>query len=116
MSLSKLHIRFIQSQKNFLVKTGEKDTAISFPITSLYVKDMQNFYLIIKNEVLHSSDTMQLVFNEKTPALNSLNCEVSTHTLTPQSEEYEDALLFFNTDPSKVSQVILLKVQGLSDN
>ncbi len=109
MPLSKLHVRFIQSQQQFTLKT---DSQTSFDISSLYVKDMEHFYLVIKDENLCESPTAELIFKEKTPALNHLNCQVSIKALEEQSEDYEDALLFFNADPSTVNQLLLLKLEG----
>jgi len=116
MALSKLHVRFIQSQKNFYLITDNADKGIKLPISQLYVKDTSNFYLVIKDKALEASSQLNINFKEKTPALNTLSCKFDATILDNGSEEHEDALLFFNVDESEVKQVLLLSLQSLTDS
>jgi hypothetical protein len=112
--LSKLHIRYIQMQKNFSLCQGEKREKL--PLSQLYVKDNGHFYLIIQNSPLHEAEAMNIRFSEPTDALKSLTCDVGVQELAPSDEAYEDALLFFNLDTSDVKQLLLLSISALSEN
>ena len=116
MALSKLHVRYIQSQKNFYLLQNGEDKEIKLPISQLYVKDTSNFYLVLKDTALDSSSTLSINYKEKTPALNTLSCNFNATVLGNDSEEHEDALLFFNIDESEVKQVLLLNLQSLTDS
>jgi len=113
MSLSKLHVRFIQSQQNFYLQNKE---GTKLPISQLYVKDTNNFYVVLTAEPLIKEDHLTISFKEKTPALNTLECQFNVEALSNDSEDYEDALLFFNVDEEKVKQVLLLNLQSLKDS
>lgn len=108
--LSKLHVRFIQTQKNFYLFKGEGTKGEKLPLSQLYVKDNNNFYLINQNSPI-SEDQVTLTFKEPTPALNTLTCKVSSQEMPNGSEEHEDALLFFNAEPQDVKQLLLLTIQ-----
>lgn len=116
MALSKLHVRFIQSQKNFYLLQNNENKEIKLPISQLYVKDTDNFYLVLKDKALDVNAQLSINFKEKTPALNTLNCNFEATILENNSEEHEDALLFFNIDESEVKQVLLLNLQSLTDS
>ncbi|MDF1879888.1 hypothetical protein JHD50_01000 [Sulfurimonas sp. MAG313] len=111
MSLSKLHVRFIQSQEYFHIQQGNK----KLPISHLYVKDTNYFYLVLE-DALTNEDSITIVFKEKTPALNSLSCTCKGTKLSSDSEDYEDALLFFHVNEDKIKQVLSLELQDLSDS
>jgi len=113
MSLSKLHVRFIQTQENFYLKLENKE--VKFPLSQLYVKDTDNFYIVLEDDSF-KGDTLSVSFKEKTPALNTLTCVFNVTKLSSDSEDYEDALLFFNVDESKIKQVLLLNLNSLSDS
>ena len=116
MSLSKLHVRFIQSQKHFYLIQADDTKGKKLPLSQLYVKDTDNFYLIIKAEPLVLETELSIAFKEKTPALNTLTCSFKVTNLAKESEEHEDALLFFAVDEKKVKQVLLLELSSLSDS
>ena len=116
MSLSKLHVRFIQSQKNFYLSQGDTIKEQKLPISQLYVKDTSSFYLVVSKEPLAQTGNLIIAFKEKTPALNTLECHFKTTQLANNSEEYEDALLFFNVDEAAVKQVLFLELASLSDS
>jgi len=116
MNLSKLHVRFIQSQKNFYLQSDSDKKVHQLPISQLYVKDTNNFYLVLMDELNFEQDSLQINFKEKTPALNTLQCHFSLTQLCKTSEDYEDALLFFNVDEQKVKQVLLLTLDSLKDS
>jgi len=115
VQLSKLHVRFIQSQKNFSLLRGEEKKQEKLPLSQLYVKDNSNFYLIIQNQSLQESENITICFDEATHALNTLECTVTKKEIIQGSEEYEDALLFFNTDISKIKQVFALHIDALDE-
>lgn len=116
MNLSKLHVRFIQSQTNFYLQADSDAKALKLPISQLYVKDTNNFYLVLMDTLSFKEDSLALSFKEKTPALNTLECTFTLTQLSNDSEDYEDALLFFNVDESKVKQVLLLSLADLKDS
>ena len=111
--LSKLHVRYIQTQKNFyLLKDGETKGE-KLPLSQLYVKDNSNFYLINQGDPIGQEQDLSILFKEPTPALNTLNCTVSAKEIEKESEDYEDALLFFNIGPADVQQILLLTIQDI---
>ncbi len=114
--LSKLHVRFIQSQKNFFLLKEPGNTQEKLPISQLYVKDNTSFYLILQSQSLNEDEAIRIQFQEETHALRSLECDVTKKEIVPGSEEYEDALLFFNVDASKVTQVFLLQINSLKES
>ena len=116
MSLSKLHVRFIQSQKNFYLIQADETKGKELPLTQLYVKDPDHLHLVIKEEALISQTELSLAFKEKTPALNTLTCRFKVTQLEEGSEAYEDALLFFSVDEKEVKQLLLLTLSSLSDS
>lgn len=115
MQLSKLHVRFIQSQKNLFLLTDTGNKEVKLPISQLYVKDNSSFYLINEGKVLNEDEKISILFNEETHALKSLQCDVIKQEVPHGSEEYEDALLFFNVDTSKVKQLFLLHINSLDE-
>ena len=110
--LSKLHVRFIQTQKDFYLHTADKK-AQKLPLSQLYIKDNIHFYLINKSEPIKQEQSLQLSFKEPTPALNTLSCEFNIQEVPEKSEEYEDALLFFNTNSEEVNQLLLLSIKTI---
>ncbi len=112
--LSKLHVRFIQSQKSFLLLREKEKNGENLPITQLYVKDKQNFYFINMNTPLQEEQNLIIQFREPTPALNCLDCGVHMHEIQKGSEEYEETLLFFNVEASEVNQLLLLTIEEIS--
>lgn len=116
MALSKLHVRYIQSQENFYLQANADEKSLKLPISQLYVKDTNNFYLVLMQESSFKQDTLSISFKEKTPALNTLECQFTLTELSNTSEDYEDALLFFNVDEQRVKQVLLLSLDSLKDS
>jgi len=116
MALSKLHVRFIQSQTNFYLQTNPDTKALKLPLSQLYVKDTSNFYLVLMEETSLKQDTLSISFKEKTPALNTLECQFTFNELSNTSEDYEDALLFFHVDEQSVKQILLLSLDSLKDS
>ena len=102
MSLSKMHVRFIQSQNSFFYN-GNKA-----PITQIYIKDNTHLYFLNTNKTL-TEQSLTLNFNEATPALTALKLTLDIERLSPESDEYEDALLFFNVS-SKPTELLLLSL------
>lgn len=111
--LSKLHVRFIQTQKNFYLFKGEDTKGEKLPFSQLYVKDNNNFYLINQNSPISEGQVVTLTFKEATPALNTLTCKAASQEMLNGSEELEDALLFFNAEPQDVKQLLLLTIQEI---
>ncbi len=115
VQLSKLHVRFIQSQKNFFLLTDAGKKQEKLPLSQLYVKDNNSFYLINEGQTLNESEEISILFKEETHALKSLQCGVKQQEITQGNEEYEDALLFFHVDTSKVKQIFLLQINSLDE-
>ena len=109
--LSKLHVRFIQSQKNFTLLQG--DSKQKLPLSQLYVKDNNFFYFINTGKAIQENQNISILFKEKTHALQTLECGVNKQEISAGSEEFEDALLFFNEEESKVTQLFLLEISSL---
>jgi hypothetical protein len=114
--LSKMHIRFIQSQNNFFLFVDDDTKGDKLPISQLYVKDNANFYLVNQNDPISEEQSLRILFKESTDALNTLECTLNLQSVQKQSETYEDALLFFNVDTDKVTQLLLLNIQAIKDN
>lgn len=114
--LSKLHVRFIQSQKHFLLFANGDTKGQKLPISQIYVKDNNRLYLVNQNAPIDDKQTLRIVFKESTDALNTLECTVNLQVIEKESEAYEDALLFFHVDEDKVTQLLLLNIQEVRDN
>lgn len=114
--LSKLHVRFIQSQKNFLLLTKDNTKGETLPVSQIYVKDNSSFYLLNQSNLIPDEQTLRILFKESTSALNTLECTVNIQTIEQGSETYEDALLFFHADTDKVTQLLLLNIQTVKDD
>jgi len=112
--LSKLHVRFIQTQKSFFLRQDTDAKAQKLPLSQLYVKDNSSFYLINQNDPI-LDELHTVLFKEPTDALISLQCDASVKEIDKRSDEFEDALLFFNMDSSSIKQMLLLNIKTLSD-
>ena len=113
--LSKLHVRFIQSQKSFLLLIGKDKKGQKLPLSQLYIKDNDSFYLIFETKTLTDKEPLEIHFNEATHALKTLTCTVTSQEIVQETEEYEDALLFFNVDTSKVKQLFQLHITEIKE-
>ena len=110
-SLSKLHVRFIQTHQTFLLE--QKGQKQKFSSSSLYIKDNTSFYLINNEVSLSSDEKVILAFTTSNDYLKSLRCKVETTLLNADSLEFETALLFFNMEPKAVKQILLLKIVNI---
>ncbi len=113
--LAKLHVRFIQSQTHFYLIKPQGNAQEKLPVSQLYVKDNNSFYLLSLSTFLEDTETLTIRFDEATPALKRLECSVTKEEVPQESEAYEDALLFFNVDTPKNRQVFLLHINALDD-
>lgn len=114
--LSKLHIRFIQTQKNFFLSRESQSKNGKLPLSRLYIKSNSSFYFVNFNGALQDGQQAVLLFTEANDYLASLQCQVSTQIIHPSSDEYEDALLFFHVNPDEVKQLVLFTVETINDN
>ena len=114
--LSKLHVRFIQSQKHFFLFANNDTKGQRLPIAQTYVKDNNSLYFVNLDDTIADEQTLRVLFNESTDALNTLDCTLGLQSIDKESEAYEDALLFFNVDTDKVTQLLLLNIQTLKDD
>lgn len=114
--LSKMHVRFIQSQKYFLLFAGGDTKGQRLPISQIYVKDSNHLYIVNQNDPVDDKQTLRIVFEESTDALNTLECNGNLEVVEQESDAYEDALLFFHVDEQKVTQLLLLNIQEVKDN
>ena len=114
IELSKLHVRFIQTQKQFSLQSTPDQKAVKLPLGQLYVKDKSHFYLINFEDTIQEDQPVTIFFSEPDVALKSLTCELDAKIVDPTSSNYEDALLFFPNDTKKVKQLVLLTIEKLS--
>ena len=112
-SLSKLYVRFIQTQQTFTLESKQQKQKYSS--STLYIKDNSSFYLINNEESLSSGENATLNFSEKNDYLKALKCKIETTLLEVGGTEYETALLFFNVEPRTVKQVLLLKIVTIEE-
>jgi len=111
--LSKMHVRFIQTQKSFYLLSNADSKPQNLPLSHLYVKDNASFYLINQNTPMTEDQTLTITFKEPTPALDRLDCDLKVHEIHKESEDYEDAVLFFHVDPESITQVLLLTIRDI---
>lgn len=112
--LSKLHIRFIQTQKHFFLTGENQNKGEKLLLSQLYIKSNSSFYFVNFNGLLEDGQQAELLFKEANDYLPSLQCKVSTAVISPSSDEYEDALLFFHVDPAQVKQLALFTVKTIN--
>lgn len=113
--LSKLHVRFIQTQKSFFLQRGENVKNEKLSLEHLYIKNSSNFYFANELDDIQDGSSISLSFKEENDYLKSLRCEISVKTIEKESDEYEEALLFFNQDESMIRQVLLLTIETTND-
>lgn len=109
MGLSKLHVRYIQTQNNFFVTTPSIKEK-KFNIKMLYIRNANSFYLINNDEPIEGATTLTLNFKHKNEYMDTFECVTTTNIVEKGSEEFETALLFFHQDASKVKQILLLNL------
>lgn len=113
--LSKLHVRFIQTQKSFFLIKSKDSDGDKLPLEQLYIKDNSSFYFVNLGDEI-PQHTFSLLFKESNDYLKNLRCNVAAKVIEKGSDEYEDALLFFHADASDVKQLLLLSVESISDS
>ena len=112
-ALSKLQVRYIQSQKQFTLNVEGENKARRLPIGQLYVKDKEHFYLINVDEPLDAKQEMVLLCKEPDVAIKSLECKLGAKEIEKANSKYEEALLFFHIDAKKVKQLLLLSIKTI---
>ena len=113
--LSKLHVRFIQTQKSFFLQREENSKQHKFPLENLYIKNSSNFYFANQSDTIEDGVSINLSFKESNDYLKVLRCEISVAVIEKGSDEYEEALLFFHQDESTIKQVLLLSIQSTEE-
>lgn len=113
--LSKLHVRFIQTQKSFILRKDDKSNGNTLPLKRLYIKNNSSFYFVNQDDNIQERQALSLLFNASNDYLKSLQCGVAAQIIEKGSDEYEDALLFFHLNESDVKQLILLTAETISD-
>ena len=108
--LSKLHVRFIQTQTNFSFQRTPNAKNEKLPLSQLYIKDSGHFYFANTLDALKNSSTLTLSFKEKNDYLSALQCDVNVETLASDSDEYEEASLFFQEDASLFTEIVCLTI------
>jgi len=111
--LSKLHVRFIQTQKHFLLQRSADSTNETLPLQQLYVKSNDSFYFINLTDDIDDGSTVSFVFKEGNDYLSSLRCTLKVTCIDKGSDDYEEALLFFHVDASAVRQLLLLTIETI---
>ncbi len=109
--LSKLHVRFIQMQKHFVLQRSADSNNETLPLQQLYIKSNSSFYLANFADDIDDGTIVQLSFKESNDYLSSLRCTLKTKCIERGSDEYKEALLFFNMDASAVKQLLLLTIE-----
>ncbi len=110
-TLSKLHVRFIQTQQHFSLKCESSALKEKLPLGQLYIKNNGHFYFANLSGDLQENSEVELAFTEANDYLTSLHCRCDVKVIEKGSEEYEEALLFFQQDASTINQVLLLRVE-----
>lgn len=113
--LSKLHVRFIQTQKSFFLIKSKETNGDKLPLEQLYIKSNGSFYFINLGDEI-GKPAFTLLFKESNDYLKSLRCDVSASVIDKGSDAYEDALLFFHADTSEVRQLLQLSIESISDS
>jgi len=113
--LSKLHVRFIQTQKSFFLIKNKGTNGDKLPLEQLYIKNNGSFYFINLGDEI-GQQIFTLLFKESNDYLKSLRCDVSANVIEKGSDEFEDALLFFHADASEVRQLLQLSIESISDS
>lgn len=112
--LSKLHVRFIQTQKTFSLRMDDRTKTDGLKIGQLYIKDNSSFYFVNLGDGIQDDKTLTMTFKEANEYLSVLQCKVKTRIIAKGSEEYEDALLFFQVNDADVNALLLLSVIEIS--
>ena len=113
--LSKLHVRFIQTQKSFFLQRGENAKNEKLPLEHLYIKNSSNFYFANQSDGIQDGSSISLSFKEANDYLKSLRCEISVKVIEKGSDEYEEARLFFHQDEATIKQLLLLTIEVTDD-
>lgn len=110
--LSKLHVRFIQTQKSFFLQRSKESQAEKLALENLYIKNNNSFYFANQSNDIEDGTVILLSFKEANDYLTSLLCDVKVEVIDQQSDEYEDALLFFHQDAAVIKQLLLLQIEA----
>ena len=113
--LSKLHVRFIQTQMSFFLQRGENSKNEKIPLENLYIKNTSEFYLANQADGIQDGLSLNLSFKKSNEYLKSLRCVISVKVVEKGSDEYEEALLFFHQDESTIRQVLLLTIESIKE-
>ena len=111
--LSKLHVRFIQTQTSFSLQRGENAKNENLPLENLYIKNSSHFYFVNQGDGIQNGSSLNLSFKKSNDYLKSLRCVISVTIVEKGSDEYEEALLFFQQDESTIKQVLLLAIESI---
>ena len=113
--LSKLHVRFIQTQKQFKLQVNPEAKKESISLENLYIKNNNSFYFINTTSDLTESSNTILTFNEKNDYLTQLTCHCKLNIIEEGSDDYEEGLLFFQQEKSAIKQLILLTIETIKE-
>lgn len=109
--LSKLHVRFIQTQKHFVLQRSADSNNETLPLRQLYIKSNSSFYFANFADHIDDGTIVHLSFKESNDYLSSLRCTLKAKCIERESDEYTEALLFFNVDASAVKELLLLTIE-----
>jgi len=115
IKLSKLHVRFIQTQKQFKFQVDKESTKEPLSLENLYIKNSNSFYFINTKSKLANSSNSILIFNEKNDYLTQLECQCELTIIEGGSDDYEEGLLFFQQDKSSIKQLVLLTIKTIKE-
>lgn len=114
--LSKLHVRFIQTQNSFSLQNNSNINANGLGIEQLYIKDNSSFYFINLGSSLQSDTSLSMIFKESNDYLSALQCSVSTQIIQKGSDAYEEALLFFQVNEAAVKELFLFSIEDIKES
>ena len=90
--LSKLHIRFIQTQGTFFLVKESQSKGEKVPLNQLYIKNSGSFYFVNLGDPVRDGQEVTLLFKEPNDYLKSLRCTVTAHDIQRSGGEFDDAL------------------------
>lgn len=113
--LSKLHVRFIQTQKHFSLHARSGARYDKLGMQQLYIKDNGSFYFANFDDRIHDGEALVMLFKTPNDYLAKLQCDVTARVIGKGSETYDDALLFFQLREADVKQLLLLSVVAVEE-
>ena len=113
--LSKLHVRFIQTQERFTLQRQANAKKETSSLETLYIKNSSHFYYINTTSTPLDAKEIFLTFSEKNDYLSKLECACDVSSIEQGSDDYEEGLLFFQQDQNEIKQLLLLTLKAIKE-